>query len=165
MNPADDIKLFAENLREAELLGEELLGERPAYKIIARVSGDMLHELLPVPGEQAGLLGAVSAQLFKDAGDLRLTLWVDVETQTLLKCGADLTEFMRRLSGAVDDVAARANLTPAEASALRVTLADLSAEIEYDIFRLDAATPFFCRPRLRKPRLCRRKPRSLIKPD
>ncbi|MDR1603556.1 MAG: hypothetical protein LBS10_02030 [Gracilibacteraceae bacterium] len=138
MDPADDIKLFMENLRTAEIAGEELVGERPAYKIIARTSGDMLHELLPDTGEGAG----VPESFFREAGDLQFTLWVDTETETLVKCHADLTEFMHQLADAVDDFAAQKGLGPAAADALRVTLTDLKAEAEYTVANLGAAAPF-----------------------
>ncbi|MDR1961676.1 MAG: hypothetical protein LBQ16_05275 [Gracilibacteraceae bacterium] len=141
MDPADDIRLFMDNLQEAEITGEELLDERPTQIITVRVAGEALRELVP-EGAETGVFDALTARMFEDAGDLQMTCWVDAESGALVKCRVDLTEFMRKLAGAVGAVAAREGLNDAEADTLRTALGDISAELEYTISNINAAAPF-----------------------
>ncbi|MDR0435077.1 MAG: hypothetical protein LBH21_08530, partial [Gracilibacteraceae bacterium] len=142
MDPAADLKLFMENLQMAELAGEETLDERTAHKIIVRVAGAALSELLPAEGETPNPVGSEAARFLAEGGDLQLTLWLDAENLALLKCQADLTQFMRKLAAGVDAFAARRNLDAATAKALKTALSDIKAEMEYTVAKLNNATPF-----------------------
>ncbi|MDR1069844.1 MAG: hypothetical protein LBL37_03575 [Gracilibacteraceae bacterium] len=141
LDPADDLRLFMENLRAAELAGEELLNERPAHKIIVRTAGSVLNQLLPAEGEESGRFGAAAAKVFEEAGDLQLTLWVDVETGTLVKLHANLTQFMKKLADATDELT-RPDLNAAAEAALKKTLSGVSAELEYTVSNINSAAPF-----------------------
>ncbi len=105
MDPMENISLFMEYLKSAEVVGEEVIKERDAVKIDLTVSFDMYKEFLEKNSSMdvGGILGSGIMESLSDAGDLTYTVWVDKTSMEIVKYYMDLSEAMQKIGEAMAD--------------------------------------------------------------
>ena len=103
MDPKDNLKLFMDSLKKAEILAEEKIEQTNTVKLelvaSSEVFGRIMEQTAGNPlGINEGLFGpAILAQI----GDLKYTLWIDKATLNVIKGQMNLSENIRNLGAAL----------------------------------------------------------------
>ncbi len=105
MDPRENMELFMDNLIQAEIVGEEKVGERDTYKIDLLASSEIFGQVLgDLTDENLGLSSEMFGNdLFSKIGDMKYTVWIDKDTLETVKCYMDLTDNMRNLGSAMTE--------------------------------------------------------------
>lgn len=103
MDPRENMELFMDNLIQAEIVGEEKVGERDTYKIELLASSEIFDQVFEdMTNKSLGLNGEMfDSDLFSKIGDMKYTVWIDKDTLETVKCYMDLTDNMRNLGSAM----------------------------------------------------------------
>lgn len=137
MDPRDNLKLFIDNLKKAEILGEEKIGEKNTVKIDLVASGEIFTELLKnTAGNNLGFSADMfNPELLTKIGDIKYLIWVDKATLDTVKCQLDMTENMKNLGNAL----AEDQNIPAE---VKDAFQNMEIVMEYTVKNQDKAQDF-----------------------
>ncbi|NLI92689.1 MAG: hypothetical protein GX434_10930 [Peptococcaceae bacterium] len=137
MDPRDNLKLFMDNLSKAELLGEEVIGERKTVKIDLVASGKIFEQILKgTAGNSLGLgTDFLSSDILSKIGDMKYIIWIDKTTLETVKCQMDLSENMRNLGNAL----AESQNTPKE---MKEIFKNMEMTVEYTVSNQNKAQDF-----------------------
>lgn len=137
MDPRENMELFMDNLIQAEIVGEEKIGERDTYRIDLLASSEIFDQVLgDMTDESLGLTSEMMGRDFlSKIGDLKYTVWIDKNTLETVKCSMDLTENMRNLGRAM----AEDQNSPAE---LKEVFNNMEMSMEYSILNHNKALDF-----------------------
>ncbi|KJS82664.1 MAG: hypothetical protein JM58_14440 [Peptococcaceae bacterium BICA1-8] len=103
MDPAKNLSLFLENLKEAKILGEEKVGERETVKIEMIASSEIYDEIMKqMPGMNLGQANMpFGPEILSKMGDMKYIIWIDKATLDMLKTSMDLTENIQNMGKAI----------------------------------------------------------------
>jgi len=137
MDPRENMELFMNNLVQAEIVGEEKVGERDTYKIDLLASGEIFNQVLEdMTDESLGLNSEMfSKDIFSKIGDMKYTVWIDKNTLETVKCYMDLTDNMRNLGSAM----AEDQDSPEE---LKEVFSNMEMSMEYSVYNHNQAQDF-----------------------
>jgi len=103
MDPMENMELFMEYLKSAEVVGEEVVMEKDTVKIDLTVSFEMYKELLEKNDslDVGGILGSGIMETISNMGDLTYSVWVDKSNLEIVKYYMDLSEAMQKIGEAM----------------------------------------------------------------
>lgn len=105
MDPNKNMDLFLKNLKEANILSEEKVGEKQTVKIEMIASSEIYDELMnQMPGmnlNQANM--PFGPEILAKMGDMKYVVWVDKNTLDIVKTSMDLTENIRNMGQALTE--------------------------------------------------------------
>ncbi|MFZ5942588.1 MAG: DUF6612 family protein [Bacillota bacterium] len=138
MDPANNMKIFLENLKEAKILNqEEKVGEKDTVKIEMAASSEIYEDLMKqMPGmnfSQANM--PFGPEFLSKMGDIKYVLWIDKLTLETVKTSMDLTENIQNLGKALVD----SGTVPKELAGI---FAGMEMSASYEIYNLDTAEKF-----------------------
>jgi len=137
MDPRDNLKLFMDNLVKAEILGEEVVGEKNTVKINLVASSKIFDQLFEeTAGNSLGIGDDfLNADILSKIGDMHYTIWVDKATLETVKGEMDLTDNMKNMGQAL----AEDPKTPAE---LKQVFQNMEMSMEYTVYNQNSAEDF-----------------------
>jgi len=137
MDPRDNLELFLDNLIQAEIVGEEKIGDSDTVIINLTASADLYDEVLAtIGGEDFGVSAELMTQdILSKMGDLNYTIWVDKHTLDTVKCSIDLSENIRNLGNAMSET----EDFPAE---VKEAFASMEMAMEFRVLNINSAPDF-----------------------
>lgn len=104
-DPRDNLKLFMDHLKSAEIVGEEKIGDAETVKIDLVASGEIFDEVFKsTAGENLGISEELyDSEIFSNIGDLLYVIWIDKNTLNTVKCQMDLSEAMKNVGSALGE--------------------------------------------------------------
>jgi hypothetical protein len=139
MDPRDNLKLFMDNLTEAEILGEETIGDKETVKIRIVASGKIFEDIFQdMAGTNLGITDEIfNAELISQIGDMEYLMWVEKTTLETVKCQMDLTENMRNLGNALVGEASEPGMAE-----LKEVFANMEMNLEYSVLNQNKVQDF-----------------------
>jgi len=137
MDPTKNVKLFIENLKEVNILGEEKIGEKETVKIEVAASSEMYEKImqeLPGMNLNAGQM-PFDLGILSKIGDIKCVFWVDKTNLDIIKTAMDMTENMHNLGKAL----AESGNLPKEATEI---FSSMEMSMEYEILNQNTAEEF-----------------------
>lgn len=130
MDPRDNLKLFMDNLTKAEILGEEIIGEKDTLKVDIVASGKIFEQIFQeAAGNSLNINNDMfNADLISKIGDMEYSIWIDKATLETVKCQMDLSENMKNLGSAL---AEEGNIP--DIAELKEVFSGMEMSIEYTI--------------------------------
>ena len=149
-NPADNLKLFMDNLKDAAIVGDEIVNGVNTVKIDLTASGDLFKDLMEEMdslglGSQIDLL---TSDILSGIGDLAFNIWVDKATLDMVKGAVDLTPILQNLSAVMKDSVfpGMETMTPEEMEMILAMFDNMDMSMEYYVMNIDKAQDFSLPP-------------------
>jgi len=136
MDPSQNVKLYLENLKRAEILSDEKVGEKEIVKLEMILSSKIYDEMLQqMPG--GNLTGQLpfNSDILSKIGDIKGKIWVDKATLDIVKVTVDMTENMQNFGKAL----AENGGLPEEAAAM---FSNMEISVEYEMLNQNKAVEF-----------------------
>ncbi|HHV65618.1 MAG TPA: hypothetical protein GXX46_11225 [Peptococcaceae bacterium] len=139
MDPRENLKLFMDNLTEAEILGEETIGDKVTVKIKIVASGKIFEDIFQdMAGTSLGISDDIfDTELLSQLGDMEYLIWIEKSTLETVKCQMDLTETMRNLGSAL-----AAKISEPEMAELQELFSTMEMSLEYTVFNQNNVQDF-----------------------
>lgn len=142
MDPRDNLKLFMDNLTKAEILGEELIGDKNTMKIDLIASSKIFEQIFnESAGKSLGINNDIfTSDLLTKIGDMKYIIWVDKATLETVKCQMDLTENMKNLGNALVDDGSLKDIPNVDE--LKAVFSNMEISMEYTVLNQNTAQDF-----------------------
>lgn len=142
MDPRDNLKLFMDNLTKAEILGEELIGDKNTLKIDLIASSKIFEQIFnESAGKSLGINNDIfTSDLLTKIGDMKYIIWVDKATLETVKCQMDLTENMKNLGNALVDDGSLRDIPNVDE--LKAVFSNMEISMEYTVLNQNTAQDF-----------------------
>lgn len=142
MDPRDNLKLFMDNLTKAEILGEELIGDKNTMKIDLIASSKIFEQIFnESAGKSLGINNDIfTSDLLTKIGDMKYIIWVDKATLETVKCQMDLTENMKNLGNALVDDGSLRDIPNVDE--LKAVFSNMEISMEYTVLNQNTAQDF-----------------------
>lgn len=103
MDPTKNMDLFIENLKEANIIAEEKLGEKETVKIEMIASSEIYDEIMQqMPGMNLNPADMpFGPEILAKMGDMKYVVWIDKTTLDMVKTSMDLTENIQNIGKAL----------------------------------------------------------------
>ncbi len=101
----DSMNMYLDGVTELKDSGTEKVNEKDAFKIDGIIAGDALEETIKASGALDNLTQTLGGQIdadalesmFKDLGNISVSVWLDAETNYPVKYSMDMTDVMDKL--------------------------------------------------------------------
>ena len=146
LNPAENLKLFMDNLKAAEIVGDETVNNVKTVKINLTASGEIFADLLG-DVDSFGLgsqIDMLTKEILNNIGDLSFSIWVDKTNLDFIKGTIDLTPVLNNLSTVIasSSFPGMEELTPDERDMMTAMFDSMNMTMEYYIKNIDKAEDF-----------------------
>jgi len=103
MDPTKNMDIFLENLKEANILGEEKVGEKDTVKIEMIASSEIYDEIMKkMPGMNLGQADMpLGPEILSKMGDIKYIIWIEKSTLDMVKTSMDMTENIQNMGKAI----------------------------------------------------------------
>lgn len=127
-NVKESMKIYTKNLDSFKKVGEDTVNGAACTRYDGVITGDDLSEALDISGaaaslQQIGISEQQAKQLYKEVGDLPISIWIETETGYPVKYEMDMEDFMQKL---IDNIGASSVLT-IDAMKLTIILSKFNA--------------------------------------
>lgn len=103
-DPRNNLKLFVENLSNAEIIGREENGDQNIMKLQLSAPGKIFGQVLKNSLTDSSLgidSGLVTDDILSGIGDVQYVLWIDEATLDIVSCQLDLTDNLHKFGEAL----------------------------------------------------------------